>query len=934
MIRNLKFRSKLALLVALPLCALVAVTIPGVTSRLSVVRAENRAQHLQAPSAGLTRLVQALDNENALSNWYLADGGTHVHTQLDGARSQTDHAAVSLRSLVGELRAAHADSAVTGLSRLLTRLRLIGRQRQTVDRRLVGVDSVTGYYQDSVRQVLSVVDAMGSALRDANEVANLRDFATVLRIATAAGQERAILTGGFAQGLLPSALLQDVIGAVAAQDAYRASFEAQASPALRTAFAARIRAAGPVTDRVRSLRGQALAGILGGNAPAAQRWYDASTQQSEILFSAAHGVLAQSDHFGTGRKNTAQREMLVYGAGALGALLVALALAFVIARSTARPLRRLTTAADDVTDRQLPQLLEALRAGGGPGLIDGVTAIPVESRDEIGALARAFNAMENAVVEVAKEQSSLLRQGVSELYVNLARRNQSLLDRQIRMIDELERDEMDPDRLGSLFHVDHLATRMRRNAESLLVLASADHVRQWGNPMSVVDVVRSATAEIADYERVDVLELDEIVQVTGAAVVDVSHLLAELLENATSFSPPESRVVVAGRWYESSYVLSIADQGLGIDDDRLVAANRLLSEPPAPGLALSRSLGLLVVSHLAERTGVAVELRSGDSGTVALVALRPSALVTPEVAPGAEAPEPFAARLAPPLDAGPAPAVAVVPEAPALDPVELTTSALPRRRPGSTTDEPVPASPAPPLVAPAAPELPAFAAFDAFDAAPEPQPPTAASDPTEPGDSTEPAGEGAVFGGPVDDFLPHGASPIDVPARRVRAPRPARPARAQRGLARRRRRGEDHEGWLAPEGWRSDEELSWLVPDDDPSAPPATDPTPEPGLLPQAQARDDGDTRVGPEQGVAGGPMVTAAGLPQRRPHMPADMPADARAPAPVDQSDGAARANRAPEQVLELLAQYEAGRRRGVMDANADANPAEAGVPHGSEDR
>ncbi|MBV8951589.1 MAG: nitrate- and nitrite sensing domain-containing protein, partial [Actinobacteria bacterium] len=429
------FRSKLILLVAVPLCALVAVTVPGVTSRLAVVRAETRAQHLQAPSAALTQLVQVLDNEHALSNWYLADGDLRVFLQLKAARVQTDGAVAALRSVAGELGAAHADSAASSLGDLLLRMQRAGKTRQTVDTRVATLDSVNASYQDSVTQALNVVDTMGFSLSDANEVANLRDFATVLRLAAAAGQERAVLTAGFAQGRLPSNLLQETVGAVAAQDAYRASFEAQASSSLRGAFAARIRSGGSVSDPVRVLRADALAGRFGGTTVAAQRWYDASTKQTEVLFAAARGVLSESDHFGTGRKNTAQREMYVYGAGALGALLLALGLALLIGRSATRALRRLTNAADEVTERKLPHLLDALQTGGAPSDIPDVTPAPVESRDEIGVLARAFNKMEQAVVDVAREQTSLLRRGVSELYVNLARRNQNLLERQIRMID-------------------------------------------------------------------------------------------------------------------------------------------------------------------------------------------------------------------------------------------------------------------------------------------------------------------------------------------------------------------------------------------------------------------------------------------------------------------------------------------------------------------
>lgn len=992
MIRNLKFRSKLILLVALPLCALVAVTVPGLTGRLSVVRAETRAQKLQAPSAALTQLVQALDNENALSDWYVAGGDSRVQAQLKSARAQTDHEIAAVRPFVEELRSANAGAAADGVTKLLARLQRLSKVRQGVDSHATQLDGLNAYFQDSVDQVLAVVDAMGAALRDPNEVANLRDFASVLRLAAATGQERAIVTGGFAPGLLSQALAQQVAGAVAAQDAYRASFEGQASPALRAAFENRIRSGGAVADRVHALRTDVLAGRLADDPTAAQNWYEASTQQTEMLFAAAHGVLSQSDQFGTARKSTAQHEMFLYGAGALGALLVALGLALVIGRSATRSLRRLTVAADDMTEHQLPQLLDTLRTGGVPAEAERPAAIPVESRDEIGALARAFNAMEQTVVEVAQEQSVLLQRGVSDLYVNLARRNQSLLDRQIRMIDKLERDEVDPDRLGALFGVDHLATRMRRNAESLLVLASAESARHWGEDVSLHDVVRSAASEISDYGRVDVVGLDDTVRVTRNAVIDVTHLLAELLENATSFSPPDSRVVVSGRWEESSFMVAIVDDGIGITGERLEAANRLLQEPPAPGLALSRSLGLIVVSHLAARTGVAVELRSGEQGTVALATL-PASVLAGSGSPASHAAA--APALAPPAVVVPAerrPA----PEPPVTGDTGAVTTDLPRRVPAAPVDIPLVDTPpvdtprtplvdtppvdtprarrvdTPPVETPHTPRVDAssVAEPEPFDTRPVSAVPWAqvqagAADPnavaeratstpgrapdteTPVGAETAGAAEADVadltLGGAVDDFLPHSAQSGALRRRARRAPRPPRGTRAP--WARRRRDADDNgDDWLTADALHDEHEgLSWLVGEEPPAStlmPAPADPETRPAGPPVERTAPPGLPKRGDGEGNAAesteheveGDRITSAGLPRRQPGLPGRQPAPVVAP--PQQQDDTPPPNRAPEQVLELLARFEAGRRRGSVDAHTDAETDESGLTHVREER
>jgi hypothetical protein len=242
-------------------------------------------------------------------------------------------------------------------------------------------------------------------------------------------------------------------------------------------------------------------------------------------------------------------------------------------------------------------------------------------------------------MEVAQEQSRLLRKGMGDLFVNLARRNQSLLERQLELLDELERNEHDPTALDALFKLDHMATRMRRNAESLLVLSGAEQPRQWQQPIALIDVVRAAAAEIADFPRVELVGIDDDLAVSGRAVSDVAHLLAELLENATSFSPPDSAVVVSGAVGATGFVLAVSDQGIGMPPERIAEANHLLAKPPVVGLALSRALGLHVVGSLAARHGILVELRPGaPRGLVALVTL-PTAVLEPRAVPAPPAPQ-------------------------------------------------------------------------------------------------------------------------------------------------------------------------------------------------------------------------------------------------------------------------------------------------------
>jgi hypothetical protein len=219
----------------------------------------------------------------------------------------------------------------------------------------------------------------------------------------------------------------------------------------------------------------------------------------------------------------------------------------------------------------------------------------------------------------------ILRKGVSEIFVTLARRNRELVDRQLALIDQLEAREEDPEVLGGYFKLDHLATRMRRNAESLLVLAGTDTKRMWEKPLDIGDVVRAALGEVDDYQRIEVLAL-EPVQVSGGVVTDLSHLLSEILDNATQFSPPADRVRVTGLFDSEGYLLTISDHGVGMTEVRMGEINRLLAKPPVLGLALDPTLGLYVVARLAARHGIEIRLVRGVPGMTVRVTVPRSKL--------------------------------------------------------------------------------------------------------------------------------------------------------------------------------------------------------------------------------------------------------------------------------------------------------------------
>ncbi len=298
---------------------------------------------------------------------------------------------------------------------------------------------------------------------------------------------------------------------------------------------------------------------------------------------------------------------IVFVGGLVLAALVSLLLGLVISRTIRRSIARLRRAATE----DLPRVMEQLRHADDDALASH-TLEPVDlgTRDELADAADAFNAVIGTAIGLAGEQT-IMRKQTSEMFVNLGRRNQNLVSRQLRFIDSLERTETDGDRLAELFRLDNLATRMRRNAESLLVLAGVEAPRRWRKPVRLYDVVRAAMAEIEDFRRVKIGTFDEV-QVQGASVANVTHLLAELIENAARFSPPDADVAISGVDTGNGYLLGIHDSGLGMAPEALVGTNARLHVSRRLDEVPTAYLGLYVVARLAAREGITVDLESPE----------------------------------------------------------------------------------------------------------------------------------------------------------------------------------------------------------------------------------------------------------------------------------------------------------------------------------
>ena len=322
------------------------------------------------------------------------------------------------------------------------------------------------------------------------------------------------------------------------------------------------------------------------------------------------------------------------GIFSLAVLAVGIAAAIILTRSVLRPLRKLQTGAIELAEVRLPDALRHITTSGGEGLTGDVQGIPVSSADEIGEVARAFDQIQGEVLRLAANEAGL-RGKLNEMFVDLSCRSQSLVERQIRLIDELEQGEQNTERLASLFKMDHIAARMRRYSQNLLVLAGHELPGRWTEPVTLVNVIRAAVSEIEEYDRVS-LRAQPGLAVSGAAVNNVVHLVAELAENATSLSAADTPVDISGRTLASGGVLvEVTDQGVGMNPDEMAQANWRLDNPSAADITVYKNMGLFVVGRLAARHGIKVRLQPAKSGGLAALAWLPDAIVVrPAPAPG------------------------------------------------------------------------------------------------------------------------------------------------------------------------------------------------------------------------------------------------------------------------------------------------------------
>jgi signal transduction histidine kinase len=765
---DLKIRNKLVVLVAVPMIVIVILAFLEARSRQNIAEDADEVSSLVVAAERNADVVNTLQSEAMYSTGYLASGRKEWKAQLTEARKATDAAIETARGSLTGSTARISSSIETTATMAVNTADSLSAVRTVVDQGYTW-NQVVDTYETIETSFLRVNTAIAGSVSDSAVAGDLRTTNALSSLKQSIGTQGVLLVGASNAGSFDATSHEALQAAIVAEDNDKAIFDSLANPAAKTQQ--RNAVTGDEWTNLENNRKK-----LADSEPGAKVSLDPIVIERGVRGVLDRLHLVETDNLTALAETAAARSRsaclaanVFLGVALLSVLLIGAA-AILLGRRITRPLKKLTEAADRLSNEQMPRLVESLRNPSQDDVdyrISYLEDIDVESGDEIGKLAEAFNNVQRVTGEVAAEQAATLRKGIGDMFVNLARRNQALLDRQIEFIDELERSEEDADQLENLYKLDHMATRMRRNAESLLVLAGAEPPRRRGRPAPFANVVRAALAEVEEFGRIEITALDEVFVASNAAS-DVAHLLSELMENATNFSPPDTRVEIVGhRTSGDGYVISITDQGIGMSADQFEDANRLLVKPPAVGLALSRSLGFTVVGRLALRHGIGVRMMSSSTGGVTALVTLPPALVTEGLG---STPKPVPMRRDQPIQAATGPT-------PSGSPSGL----------GSRTSK----APAAPAAAPAAaardhrglPPAATFAPPPGETAAPTPLRPAAA--PPVPTPAAAPAAAGGRGGSEPLLFTPGGPRPSPTVA--TSGPTPSEPAAtAANGLPTRR----------------------------------------------------------------------------------------------------------------------------------------------------
>ncbi|OIV36474.1 hypothetical protein BIV57_16035 [Mangrovactinospora gilvigrisea] len=633
----------------------------------------------------LQAFLQETQKERGLTTGYV-NGNKVLKPQLPAQRARTDRTLAALRAQL----AGRNDLVAQQLRSSLHLTVGLAAIRQDADDGTGRWDTTYTYFTHMNR----VLDGLSLGLDQATDP-QLRNAVLALQALSESkeftGEERAYLLGNLGSGRFHTMdAFNGFVALVAEHQLGRSHFDTWATPDQRQklddAYAT------PAAQRAHGYEQTALAGHgrLSPRDVPATGWYNAMTSfitgMRSVQISVGDDIVTRAGSL----QDAAVREFVLFGIVAAGVVALLGGLALATARAVSRPLAALTEQAADLAEHRLPESVDRAQtaAAGDRPVPPADIVVPDYSGAEVRQVAEALDRVQRVAFDLATEQA-VLRRNATESLVNLGRRNQNLVRRQINFINRLEHEDADPGTLANLFELDHLATRMRRNAESLLVLAGEKTPRPWSSPLLITDVIRAALSEVEDYRRVTLRRVDKVL-VSGTVVAEVAHLLAELIENALSCSPPDTEVEIEGRRTSSGYLVAVVDHGVGMESDALAEANVRLSGSAGFMAEPTRFLGHYVVGALAQRHGIEVRLGEAPAaGVVARVLLpehvlaeAPRRRAKAEAEAGAEAVAEAPAEPAGGLVPGPRKAVAAAAAPTAAPPASVRSSEGARTRNG------------------------------------------------------------------------------------------------------------------------------------------------------------------------------------------------------------------------------------------------------------
>ncbi|MEV0617919.1 nitrate- and nitrite sensing domain-containing protein [Nonomuraea sp. NPDC050404] len=579
-------------------------------------------------------LNHELGKERTLTGWYVADRRRTARlVQLKTQRQATDKAKDLVLDATTAIDAAHSARVIEGVETMRRWLDGLNSLRESMVAPDVPARASTTTYSSMVELFATIQDDLGAGVSDETLQGDVAALGSLQRMKEEVSRQQIVLLVQLAQRKIDSADWTEFLGSWDKQQSELAAFEAEASPQDLQAYHQGVR--GLQIDSADAMRQRALAQVSQSNrirdldvttTRDINNWYESTTATTNAMHKVGDALATKIVTRTRDLSETEQRNAIISGALILVLLLLVLIITTRVAGSLVRPLRRLRAEALQVATTRLPDTVRVLRESGEGAQIPEVPSVGVNTRDEIGEVARAFDEVHREAIRLAGDEAKL-RANVNSMFVNLSRRSQTLVERQLQLIEGLEQGEEDEQRLANLFRLDHLATRMRRNSENLLVLAGQEAARKWSDPVPLVDIARASLSEVENYERVQI-QIASGTLIVGPAVTDAVHLLAELIENAISFSPRESKVTVTSTPAEGGVMVTINDLGIGMSQEELAEANWRLANPPVVDVSVSRRMGLFVVGRLALRHGVRVQLSVRETGGLTALVFMPDMLIS------------------------------------------------------------------------------------------------------------------------------------------------------------------------------------------------------------------------------------------------------------------------------------------------------------------